>query len=1055
MAGRRAGWVAFEEIREGRIRDSSFVVQLWYVHRGCPGGGWDCVDERYRDPVKFFDRTYFSDGLRLVLSNVARRLVYGGEGNAVVLLHTGFGGGKSHTLLSIYHLARNLREAARSGRLRGFLESIGVSLDEAGFRSAVAVFDGAAIDPIRLRESYRAPNVWVFILEELARSVGSGELLKRIERYRKVVPGNEEIGEIFARLEEAGVRPVVLIDEIAMYLRNLEVRGDRAARREAEGLRIFLHNLTVAASNSRYAVVAIATPQQYESESQQVLAALSDVKRVAMPASIVGRGDAAAVLKAALLESIDENAAKGVAGEYFSLYERERDRFPLDASMPEYRRRMAESYPFHPFLVDVLYSELAEAPGFQGTRDILRIVAWALYWRARGGDVYDMLVLGDIDATRKEILDELLTRNEYLRKLRSAVSYDIEIVEEIDERLAEEGLPRVASLTYSSVLVRSAADKPSRIEEVLLGTATPLRGVSTQLVRHMLESELLEKTAHLHRIERGGEVLYIVKSRANVYMLLNRIAKEILSQSFESVHQKLMDEIRKRVGNASGCKVVIWPSHPGQVEDSPVVKLVLLDPRKSEVAVGGERLLGLLERFTLYSQAGTGAAYRKHRNTVLYLVPDIRIYNQLLNNMARLLASERLLQPEQKQYYGLERADEDELNKIRSRVINEIVADMSMLYTTLYYPYDVRPDGSVVFEKTELDPAIIRREGLWGAVREKLKEIGKLVADIAEDYVLNEVVVKRYEALKRPLSVEDVVSAFTEDPSSVILLNPRRIIVEKLASLVEKGRLVALTHDEAICMRRPPLASGETRFAPCSSEEAGQACIVASGAEGLECRPKPPPGCAKPVWDVDSREWKCDKESLAIHGVEEKPPETGMTPTDASATAPMLPASFGAKRRPRLQYNNVNPYELREKLIESEQLDKPVEAFSLRLVLSGTEHVDERLVSGTKVLLQALKEIATKARNYSLEVSVRLRSQSRVSTVTIDAEASTLDQVNRLLDISRSLGKLVEARLDLTMNLREGEPLQLRDIADALNRRLLAKYPGLRLYDTEIELGEG
>lgn len=1044
MAGRRAGWVPFEEIREGRITDSSFVVQLWYVHRGCPGDGWGCVDERYRDPVKFFDRTYFSEGLRQILGNVVRRLVYGDEGNAVVLLHTGFGGGKSHTLLSIYHIARGLGKAARSRRLREFLREVGVEPGEAGFRSAVAVFDGAAVDPVRLRDVYGAPNAWVFILEELVRSAGASELAGRVARYRRAAPGSEEIGEILARLEGAGVRPVILIDEIAMYLRNLEVRGDEEARREAEGLRIFLHNLAVAVSNSRYAVLAIATPQQYEEESQQVIAILSDVKRVAMPTSIVGRSDAAAVLRAALLEEVDEAAAAAVAEEYARLYEGERDRFPVDASMPEYRRRMASSYPFHPFLVDVLYGELAEVPGFQGTRDILRIVAWALYWRSRGGDTYDMLVLGDLDTTKREILDELLTRNELLKKLRNAVSYDVEVIKEIDEKLAREGLPRVASLTYSAVLVRSAAGKPSRPEEVVLGAVTPIRGVTVQLVQHMLESELLRKTAHLHRIDRGGETLYMIKSRANIYMLVHRIAGEILARSRDRVLERLRREIGKMVKSTAECRIVVWPRHPGQVEDTPRIKLVLLDPEEPAVAAVEGKLLGLLERFTMYSQAGAGAAYRKHRNTVLYLVPNMRLYQQLLQSIARLMAVERLMQPEQKQYYGLEKADEDELNRMRNELMDEIASDTVALYATLYYPLEARPDGSVVFGKAELDPSKIQDSGLWQTVREKLREIGKLATDVPEEYVLTEIVAKRYNALRRPLGINEIASAFTEDPSSVLLIDPERVVQEKLASLVERGRLVALTPSGPVCMKRPALASRDVRFAPCSSPEARQSCVVEVGDEGLECRPKPPQGCKSPVWDTETRTWKCTEQAEPGEETGETE-EAGREAGGAVAEPPRQPA------RPWiLSYQDINPYQLREELLKTDRLEEPVEAISLRLALSG--RVDQRLVSGLKILLQAVKDMASRGSGYSLNARAVVRSESRVSSVTIDAETASVEQLYRILDVARSLGGIAEVRLDIDLRRREDKPLLLRDVADALNRRMLAKYPSLQLEDVYIEL---
>ena len=1041
MSRRRSGWVPFEEIRDGRITDSSFVVQLWYVHRGCPSGGQDCIDERYRDPIKFFDRTYFSEGLQQVLSNVLYRLVKGGEGNAVVLLHTGFGGGKSHTLLSIYHIARDLRRAAKSRRLRSFLDEIGINPEEASFRSAVSVFDGAAIDPVRLRDVYGAPNAWVFILEELVHAAGARELAKRISRYQRTVPGSEEIGYILAQLERAGIRPIILIDEIAMYLRNLEVRGDDEALREAEGLRIFLHNLAIAVSNSRYAVLAIATPQQYETESQRVVAALSDVKRVAMPTSIVGRSDAAAVLQAALLERVDGAAASAVAEAYARLYENEKDKFPLDASMPEYRRRMVSNYPFHPFLVDVLYGELVEVPGFQGTRDILRIVAWALYWRSRSGDTYDMLLLGDLDATRKEILNELLTRNELLKKLRNAVAYDIEIIEEIDEKLAREGLPRVASLTYSAVLVRSAAGKPSRPEEVALGAVSPVRGVTVQLVQHMLESELLRKTAHLHRIERGGETLYMVKSRANIYMLVHRLAKDVLEKNSERVLEKLRREIEKIAKSTAECKVVIWPRHPGQVEDSTKIKLVLLDPREQAIRASERQLLGLLERFSSYSQAGSGA-YRKHRNTVLYLIPDIRLYNSLLKSIARLMAVERLMQPEQKQYYGLEKADEDELNRMRSELLDEIASDTAALYTMLYYPLDVRPNGSIVFDKTELDPAKVRSTGLWSTVREKLHEVGKLATDVSEEYML-EIVVKRYDALHRPLGLDEIVAAFTEDPSSILLIEPEKIVHKKLANLVERGKLVALAPSGSICMKRPALSSRDIRFAPCTSTEARQSCVVEQGDEGLECRPLPPHGCENPVWDVETRTWKCKEITI------EKPGETERLGQEVKA---VIEQPKPIVHRRSLSYQRINPYQLREELGKTNRLEEAVDAMSFRLVFSGK--TIQQIVSGLKILLQAVRDIVLRGKNYSLDIRVVVRSESRVSNVTIQATTTSIDQVNRILDMARSLGNINELQLDVDIKRREGEPLMLRDILDALNRKALARYPGLQLETVYIELSK-
>ncbi|NPA84494.1 MAG: DUF499 domain-containing protein, partial [Crenarchaeota archaeon] len=782
----RAGWRPFEEVARGKITDSSFAVNLWYVHKGCPGVRKDCVDERYRDPKKFFDRTYFSEGLRQVLSDVLRRLVYGGDYNAVVLLYTTFGGGKSHTLLSLYHLAKNFKRSAESRRLRRFLEEIGVD-PEAEFPSAVAVFDGAAVDPVRLRRVYEAPNVWTFVLRELANASGDSELLREVERYKSVPPGHETMAEILARMESRGIRPVILMDEIALYVRNLEVKGDERAYREIQGLRTFLHSLAVAVASSKYAVLAVATPQQYEEISQNILSIFSDVKRVAMPSNVVGHKDASEVLKAALLEHVSSDAASLVSEEYMNMYKEEKDKFPVSVVISDFRKRLADSYPFHPFLVDVLYDELSTVHGFQGTRDVLRITAWSLYWRYRSGDLYDFLLLGDLDATKQQILNEMLTRNEYLKNLRNAISSDISVLEEMDEIFAQKGLPRVASSVYSAVLVRSAANKASRSEEVLLGTASPLRGVTTHLVLQTLE-DLPERTAHFHKIIRGDEVLYMVKANANVHMLVRRLAAETLAKDREAVKEKLRKELNNIIKTTHEAKIVVWPLHPGHVEDSPRIKVVLFDPDRLSTSSVREEVLETLNRFTMYSQAGAGASFRTHKNTVVYLVPERRIYDKLLEYIARLIAVDSLSRPEQKNHYGLEKEDLDELNRIREKTFNDVRSALAALYVKLYYPIGVR-SNKIEFGDTQIEPSSVSRGGIWRAVKEQLKALNKLAEDVASEYVLY-IITQRYEAMRRRLTIEDVVTAFTGNPEAVMLIDAENVIKEKIKRLVEEGKLV-------------------------------------------------------------------------------------------------------------------------------------------------------------------------------------------------------------------------------------------------------------------------
>src|SRR5450756_2483551 len=90
-----------KEVREGRsFNPDEFAIALEQVVSGT-------APEDYRDPIKFFARTCFTRALREHAGMVLRRLAGKTENTAPVLaLITQFGGGKTHTLTALYHLAK-------------------------------------------------------------------------------------------------------------------------------------------------------------------------------------------------------------------------------------------------------------------------------------------------------------------------------------------------------------------------------------------------------------------------------------------------------------------------------------------------------------------------------------------------------------------------------------------------------------------------------------------------------------------------------------------------------------------------------------------------------------------------------------------------------------------------------------------------------------------------------------------------------------------------------------------------------------------------------------
>src|SRR5262249_29115381 len=84
------------DVASGRYQQAEFAADLGQVHRG------EGSDE-YRNPQSFFQRTFLTEGLKHLLVGAAKRLT-NVAGDPVVELQTNFGGGKTHSMLALYHL---------------------------------------------------------------------------------------------------------------------------------------------------------------------------------------------------------------------------------------------------------------------------------------------------------------------------------------------------------------------------------------------------------------------------------------------------------------------------------------------------------------------------------------------------------------------------------------------------------------------------------------------------------------------------------------------------------------------------------------------------------------------------------------------------------------------------------------------------------------------------------------------------------------------------------------------------------------------------------------
>ena len=198
------------DVASGRYLQAEFAADLWQVYLG------EGADE-YRDPISFFERTFLTDGLRRLLINALRRLD-GQSADPVIELQTNFGGGKTHSMLALYHLF--------SGQAAGRLAGVEPLTQDAGaappkdVRRAVLV--GNKISP---GQPTRKPDGTVVhtLWGELAWQLGKAEGYALVaEDDRQATNPGDSLRLLFNRYAPC----LILVDEWVAYARQLHDRAD-------------------------------------------------------------------------------------------------------------------------------------------------------------------------------------------------------------------------------------------------------------------------------------------------------------------------------------------------------------------------------------------------------------------------------------------------------------------------------------------------------------------------------------------------------------------------------------------------------------------------------------------------------------------------------------------------------------------------------------------------------------------------------------------------------------------------------------------------------------
>lgn len=469
------------DVLHGTFKQAEFAADITQVHTGT-------ASPEYQDAEKFFDRTYITEGMRLLLTSVAQRLA-GQGGDPVIQLQTAFGGGKTHTMLAVYHLA-TYKGATHN------LHGIPPLLDGAGIvelpAARVAVIDGINLAPSEdaIKNSasgkkIKVNTLWGEIAYQLLGEAGLD--LLRESHEQGTSPGKA----ILVNLLQQAAPCVILIDELVAYLRQFE-QGRVYKAGTFDSNLSFIQALTEAMKAVPNAILLASLPES-ETEvggtmGQLALTALEKYfARVESVWKPVDAHESFEIVRRRLFEHAGEpNEIREVCRQFHEFYRQEAGGFPKETQEGNYFERMCQSYPIHPEIFDRLYQDWSTLDKFQRTRGVLQYMAIIIHHLWQSGNADAMIMPGSIP------LNDSVVRNKSIHYLPTGWEPVIErevdgpsaVATEVDHDTSIYGSIQAARRVMRTIFLGSApsnAGQLSRgiqVERILLGAMQPGQTVS-------------------------------------------------------------------------------------------------------------------------------------------------------------------------------------------------------------------------------------------------------------------------------------------------------------------------------------------------------------------------------------------------------------------------------------------------------------------------------------------------------------------------------------------------------------------------------------------------
>jgi hypothetical protein len=568
------------DVTGGRYLETEFAADLWQVHQSE-------ATEEYRDPAEFFRRTYLTVSIKKLISSSIRR-ISGMEGDPVVLLESGFGGGKTHSLLSLYHLFSGVNASELTG-VEPLMKEVDV-FTLPNVKRAVLV--GNKISPGT--PSVKPNGLTIRTLwGELAYQLGGKKAFEKIRDHDKkgTSPGVKKLRDLIKSSSPC----LILMDEWVTYARQLgdekELPGGTLESQIA-----FASDLVAAIDQSKNSLLVISLPavasgSQPSKADDIEVGGVHGMEALTYLRNEIGKAETSwkpatpeedlEIVRCRLFEPVPTEREKFIrmtAMAFTELYIQKRLDFPSETQTSLYKRRIQAAYPIHPEIFDRLYHDWSSLIRFQRTRGVLRLMATVIHCLWQKKDRNPIILPSTMPVSDARVQAEL-TRyqpDDWPEVIRCDVDGPDAVSHKIDAANTHLGQLHAARRVARTICIGSSPvaeglQQGVNEQRIMLGCVMP--GESPAIFQDAMR-HLAEESVFLNR--EDGHFWY--SSRPSLTGLAADKAGELAGDP-DAVAAELQKRLEEQLGNHADFSGVHLAGGPGEaIPDGLSCRLVMLPP---------------------------------------------------------------------------------------------------------------------------------------------------------------------------------------------------------------------------------------------------------------------------------------------------------------------------------------------------------------------------------------------------------------------------------------------------------------------------------------------